>query len=41
MFSAMGYIAYLTATLGKPVGTFGAKKMLEGEDAWANDDQWE
>ena len=34
----MSIAGYTMFTMSKPPGTFGQKKMLEGEDAWANDD---
>ncbi len=39
LFGLIGGIAYITVNLGKPIGTFGQKRMLEGEDAWASDDE--
>lgn len=31
LFGLLGGLAYITINIGKPIGTFGQKKMLEGE----------
>jgi hypothetical protein len=37
LFGLLGGIVYYSYSLTKPHGTFGQKRMLEGEDSWAND----